>query len=30
MWGRNRISLEYPGCQDKGTAIHEIGHSIGM
>ena len=29
-WGRNRISLEANGCQDKGTVLHEIGHSIGM
>jgi len=30
MWGRNRISLEANGCQDKGTVLHEIGHSIGL
>ena len=29
MWGKNRISLGQ-GCQDKGTALHEIGHSIGL
>lgn len=27
---RNRISLEAGGCQDKGTVLHEIGHSIGL
>ncbi|XP_066923615.1 astacin-like [Clytia hemisphaerica] len=28
--GRNRISLQAPGCQNKGTILHEIGHSIGL
>ena len=27
--GVNRISLQYPGCQNKGTIMHEIGHSLG-
>jgi len=30
MYGRNRISLESNGCQNKGTILHEIGHSIGL
>jgi len=30
MVGRNRISLEAPGCQNKGTTMHEIGHTIGL
>lgn len=31
MTGRvNRISLQAPGCQNKGTIMHEIGHSIGL
>ncbi|XP_057291343.1 zinc metalloproteinase nas-15-like [Hydractinia symbiolongicarpus] len=29
MYGRNRISLD-SGCWDKGTVLHEIGHSIGL
>ncbi|XP_065676272.1 low choriolytic enzyme isoform X3 [Hydra vulgaris] len=29
MYGVNRISLG-AGCLDKGTALHEIGHSIGL
>jgi len=30
MQGRNRISLASSGCQNKGTIMHEIGHSIGL
>jgi len=29
MSGVNRISLQTGGCQNKGTILHEIGHSIG-
>jgi len=28
--GVNRISLQAPGCQNKGTIMHEIGHSLGL
>lgn len=30
MSGVNRISLQSPGCQNKGTIMHEVGHSIGL
>ncbi|XP_002162738.1 protein SpAN isoform X1 [Hydra vulgaris] len=29
MWDKNRISLG-EGCLTKGTALHEIGHSLGL